>query len=183
MNRLLDALRNLFGDLAPRERMLLGVVGMLAVVVLGWLCAVTPRMASIDEARPPVQTEERDLAVAARVRDELVEIQGRLQAVERRISSGPSGNLFTILEDLAKQSSVAIESMEPQAAATQDRYKETKVQVSLKEVTLAQATNFLHRIESAPQLLSIKSLRVRTRKDKPAHLDVTFTVSSFETKG
>ena len=35
-------------------------------------------------------------------------------------------------------------------------------------------------IESAEQLLSVKSLRVRTRRDQPQALDVTFTVSSFE---
>jgi hypothetical protein len=29
-------------------------------------------------------------------------------------------------------------------------------------------------------VLSIKSLRIRSRKDKPELLDVTFTVSSFE---
>jgi hypothetical protein len=39
---------------------------------------------------------------------------------------------------------------------------------------------YLQRIESAPQLLSIKSLRIRTRSDKPDLLDVNFTVSSFE---
>jgi hypothetical protein len=29
-------------------------------------------------------------------------------------------------------------------------------------------------------VLSVKSLRMRTRKDKPDFLDVTFTVSTFE---
>jgi hypothetical protein len=76
---------------------------------------------------------------------------------------------------------VKVESMEPQAAPAQDRYKETKVQVVLKQVTLAQAVSFLHGIESAPQLLSVKSLRIRTRSEqKEDLLDVTFTVSSFE---
>jgi hypothetical protein len=40
--------------------------------------------------------------------------------------------------------------------------------------------NYLHRIEVSPQVLSVKSLRIRTRSDKPEMLDVTFTVSSFE---
>jgi hypothetical protein len=39
---------------------------------------------------------------------------------------------------------------------------------------------YLHQIETAPQVLSVKSLRIRTRQDKPELLDVTFTVSSFE---
>jgi hypothetical protein len=52
--------------------------------------------------------------------------------------------------------------------------------VALKAVTLAQLVNYLHKIDTAPQVLSIKSLRIRTRKDKPEFLDATFTVSSFE---
>jgi hypothetical protein len=76
---------------------------------------------------------------------------------------------------------VKIESIEPQAAPANDRYKETKVQLVLKQVTLAQAVSFLHGIEASPQLLSVKSLRVRTRAEqKEDLLDVTFTVSSFE---
>ena len=47
-------------------------------------------------------------------------------------------------------------------------------------MTLAQTVNYLHRIESAQQMFSVKSLRIRTRQDKPELLDVRFTVSSFE---
>jgi hypothetical protein len=70
--------------------------------------------------------------------------------------------------------------MEPQSAQSNEAYRETKVEVTLKAVSLAQLANYLHRIESAAQLLSIKSLRMRTRPDKPELLDVSFTVSSFE---
>jgi type II secretory pathway component PulM len=75
--------------------------------------------------------------------------------------------------------------MEPQAAASSDAFRETKVQVVLKQVTLAQIVNFLHKIESAQQMLSVKSLRIRARSDRRTEsaaelLDVTFTVSSFE---
>jgi hypothetical protein len=50
-------------------------------------------------------------------------------------------------------------------------------------VTLAQTVAFLHGVETAPQLLSVKSLRVRTRAEqKEDLLDVTFTVSSFEAR-
>jgi len=70
--------------------------------------------------------------------------------------------------------------MEPRTSKPSDAYEETKVQVVLKSQTLAQVVNYLHRIESAAHLLSIKTLRIRTRADKPELLDVTFTVSSLE---
>ena len=65
-------------------------------------------------------------------------------------------------------------------APTNDRYRETRVEVGLKGVTLPQTVSYLHAIESSRDLLTVKSLRIRTRSDKPELLDVVFTVSSFE---
>jgi len=181
VNSLRDRITVFVAGLAPRERMLLGSAGGLLVLVLVWLVGVAPVLGSIRRAGLRVDTAERQLTVARRLRGDLGQLQGRLAAVERRIGEGPKGNLFTTLEELAKQSAVKVESMEPQSSPSQDRYRETKVQVVLKQVTLAQAVNFLHKIESMPQLLSVKSLRVRTHVDKKEDLlDVTFTVSSFE---
>ncbi len=70
--------------------------------------------------------------------------------------------------------------MEPQATPSNDLYRETKVAVELRQVTLQQTVSYLHQIESSEQVLSVKSLRMRARKDKPGFLDVTFTVSTFE---
>lgn len=181
MNELLERLRSVLGGLAPRERLLLGGAAAALLATLLWLAVVTPALASLDHARLRVANAERDLEMARRLQAQLQEMQGRLGAVEQRIQSGPRGNIFTTLEELAQKSAVKVESMEPQSAPAQERYKETKVQVVLKQVTLAQAVSFLHGIESAPQLLSVKSLRVRTRAEqKEELLDVTFTVSSFE---
>ena len=183
MSDLRDRLAVFIAGLAPRERLLLGGAGAMLALAAAWLLLVAPVLGSIQRARLRVDTAERQLEVAGRLRGELSAVQSRLAVVEKRISAGPKGNLFTTLEELARQSAVKVESMEPQSSPAQDRYRETKVQVVLKQVTLAQAVNFLHKIESAPQLLSVKSLRVRThaeKKEKEDLLDVTFTVSSFE---
>jgi len=103
-----------------------------------------------------------------------------MASVEQRIRGGPQGEIFTALESLARESAVKVDSMEPRTSPANDDYRETKVQVVLRGVTLAQMVSYLQRIEAAPQLLSIKSLRIRTRADKPELLDVNFTVSSFE---
>ena len=181
MNDLLDRVRGALSSLAPRERMLLGGAGAALLVTLLFFGVAMPVVRSLDRASARVAAAERDIQLAQRFQVDLREMQGKLGAVEQRIQSGPKGNIFTTLEELSKKSAVKVESMEPQAAPAQDRYKETKVQVVLKQVTLAQAVSFLHGIESSPQLLSVKSLRVRTRPEqKDDMLDVTFTVSSFE---
>ena len=101
--------------------------------------------------------------------------------VEERIQSGPRGEIFTTLEKLASQS--RREGRLDGAAHRRRRATRTarpRCRWRSKSVTLAQVVNYLHRIDSSAQVLSIKSLRIRTRTDKPELLDVTFTVSSFE---
>ena len=70
--------------------------------------------------------------------------------------------------------------MQEKRGGTNEAYREKKVEVSLKNVTLEQTVNYLYSIESADQLFTIKSMRIRTRSDGSNLLDVTFTVSSFE---
>lgn len=180
MDELLLRLRTKLQALTPRERILLAAVGSLAVLSFVYFALIGPVLWTRQQARAAVTTAEQELEGVRRLRAEYASASGALASVEQRIQQGPSSNLLTTLETLAQQSSVKIESMEPQAAASSERYRETKVQLVLKSVTLAQTVSYLQQIESAPQPLSIKNLRLRTRSDNPELLDVTFTVSSFE---
>jgi general secretion pathway protein M len=169
-----------FRALAPRERLLVASAGGLVVLALLYVAIVNPILSAADLAEQRLLTADQQLRVMERLRREYDEVQQRLADVERRIRSGTRGNLRTTLESLAGQSQVKVESMEPQPSPANDAYRETKVEVGLKGVTLAQTVQYLHQIESSPQVLSVKSLRITTRADKPELLDVTFTVSSFE---
>ena len=180
MKERLQVVLDWWSGLAPREQLLVGVAGGALALVLVWFALVQPIRGSVRAAEERVAVAEQEIELAERLRRELSTLGGELRRVEDRIRRGPRGNLFTILESLAAQSAVVVASVQPQAAPEHERYRETKVQVALQEVTLAQTVHFLHRIESADQLLSIKSLRVRTRSDQSDLLDVTFTVSSFE---
>ena len=180
MKTLLARLRALFANLSVRERLLVSAVGALAVALLCVLL-VLQLLAVGGRLDGRVAAAEQNLEVMTRLRREFDEVSLRLRSVEERIQKGPSGNLRTTLESLAQKAGVPkVESMEPQASPTHERYRETKVEVGLREVTLAQAVTYLHQLEQTPQPLSVKALRIRTRQEKPELLDVTFTVSSFE---
>ncbi|MEN8183580.1 MAG: type II secretion system protein GspM [Myxococcota bacterium] len=180
MNEWLGRLRSAWDRLSARERLLVSGVGGLFGLLVVLLGIVNPLLSASERARERARAADQELSAVVRMRGELDEIQGRLAAVERRIQEGPRREIFTTLETLAGQSGVKVDSMEPQTAPSSEEYKETKVQVVLRGVSLAQLANYLFRIESSPQLLSIKSLRVRTRPDASEMLDVNFSVSSFE---
>jgi general secretion pathway protein M len=181
MDELLSRLRIQLQALTPRERILLGSVGLVAGVLVLYVAVVGPVLSARQNARARVSTAEQELEAVLRLRGEYATASAAVSGVEQRIQQGPSSNLLTTLETLARNSSVKIESMEPQAASSSDRYRETRVQLVLKGVSLSQTVNYLQQLETAPQPLSIKNLRLRTRTDNPELLDVTFTVSSFET--
>jgi general secretion pathway protein M len=160
--------------------MLVSGVGLVLSAILVWFGLIAPLIAAGANVGSRVAGAERDLEIAQRLRRDYDEIHQRLSTVEERIQTGPRGNLRTTLESLAQRASVKIDSMEPQAAPAGDRYRETKVEVALKQVSLPQTVRYLHEIESTEELLSVKALRIRTRPDQPELLDVSFTVSSFE---
>jgi general secretion pathway protein M len=180
MNAWLARLRTAYEGLSSQERLLVLIAGGLFAVFVLFLGVVNPVLRAASSAAARVGSAEQELEAVRRLRREYDEVHGRLATVEERIRSGPRGEIFTTLEKLASESAVKIDSMEPRTSPASDAYRETKVQVALKSVTLAQLVNYLHRIDSSEQVLSIKSLRIRARKDKPDLLDVTFTVSSFE---
>jgi general secretion pathway protein M len=175
-NRVLNA----FNGLEARERLLVSIVGLLLAAALLYLAVVGPILRASDRGEARLATADQRLQVMQRLRRDYDDVEGRLADVEQRIQRGSRGELRTTLELLAQQASVKVESMEPQASPAHSKYRETKVEVGLKNVTLTQTVHYLHQIDIAPQALSVKSLRIRTRPDQPELLDVTFTVSSFE---
>ena len=117
-----------------------------------------------------------------RLRREYDDVAGPARRASSSASAAkPRGNLRTTLESLASQR-VGEGRIDGAAGVPAERSPTARPRSrsALAGVTLPQTVNYLHQIESAPQVLSVKSLRIRTRPDKPELLDVTFTVSSFE---
>ena len=180
MKEIWGRIRAAFENLAPRERALVSAAGGMLALSLVYVAVVMPALAWGARADQRLGAAQQQPDAMQRLRSEYDDVNARLSAVEKRIPRGASGSLRTKLENLAQRSSVKVESMEPQSSPANDSYKETKVEVALKSVSLEQAVTYLTGIESAPQVLSVKSLRIRKRAEKNALLDVTFTVSSFE---
>jgi type II secretory pathway component PulM len=175
-----DRLLTAWSGLEQRERLLVSLVGALLAAGLLYIAVIGPILRASDASEDRLATADQRLQLMERMRRDYDDVQGRLADVEQRIQRGARSELRTTLESLAQQASVKVESMEPQASPAHPKYRETKVEVGLRNATLAQTVHYLHQIDIAPQALSVKSLRIRTHAEQPDLLDVTFTVSSFE---
>lgn len=188
-------MKDLFGRLVvvweglmPRERILVAVAGGALALLLLFFGIVAPIQSVSERATDAADDASRELDMMVRMKREWDGLHGRLDQVETRIQQTRSQqNLLTLLESLAARAGVKPTSMEKRQSGESDAYEETKVEVSLKNVTLRQAVSYLSSIETHDQPLSVKSLRVkrrpgRARGDQPAPdlIDVTFSVSTFK---
>lgn len=189
MSELMGRMRILWDGLAPRERILVGIAGGALALTILLFGLILPIMSATDNATQGADDAERELVAMHRMKREWDGLHQRLSSVENRIkTSRNGGNLLTLLESLAARAGVKPTSMEKRQSGESEEYEETKVEVSLKNVTLQQAVSYLSSIESADQPLSVKSLRIKRRparpragEEKPEDLiDVTFSVSGFK---
>ncbi len=189
MSELLGRIQVLWAGLAPRERILVGVAGGSLAILLLLFGVVMPVMAATENATSNAENAERQLAMMQRMRRDWDSLHLRLDAVETRIQgSRDEQNLLTLLASLAARAGVKPTSMEKRQSGESEQYEETKVEVSLKSVSLQQAVSYLASIESAAQPLSVKSLRIKRRPSRARKpnakardlIDVTFSVSAFK---
>jgi type II secretory pathway component PulM len=184
VNELWSRIRATWENLSPRERLLLSIVTGLFGLLLTALAVVSPILSAADSARARVEQAEQQVELMVRLRREYDEIHGRLAVVENQIgSSRDDRKIRTLLDSLASRSAVKIDSMEERETPESDLYRETKMEVALRNVTLTQTVSYLHNIESADRVLSVKSLRIKSSRGRSSNaelLDVTFTVSAFD---
>jgi Tfp pilus assembly protein PilO len=182
VNPILVRLINLWDNFSARERMLVSVAGASISVSLIVIGVIQPILGAASNIELRAEVAERQLEAMNRLRREYDVVSTSLGAVEAQIGANPQKrNLLTLLESLASKSSVKINSMEERKAQEDEKFKETRVEVRLKRVSLQAAVSYLHAIESSDQLLTVKSLNMKNRTDRSSLLDVTFNVSTFET--
>ncbi len=183
MSSLLATLRAHLAKRNPRERWLLVLVGVVTSAIVLDLVVIDPLSERADLAQANAAQLERDVARALRIASDVRMLQGELASVEPRIRSGERTNLLSELEKLAAAAAISesqLESIKERRVSANPRYPETRVEVSLRGTTLEQAVDYLYRIETAPILLIVRSLRVRARRGPEELVDVQFAVSTFE---
>lgn len=182
MNELLARLNTAWSGLSDRERTLVGLAGGTIAISILFLGIIQPIAMLADNIENRADAAEQQLLVMNRLRRQYDVVNASLTKVEDQIRANHERrNLLTLLESLAAESSIVVDSMEERKAQDDEKFKETRVEVRLKSVSLRHTVTYLHAIESSDQLLTVKSLRIKNRTDKSSLLDVTFNVSTFDT--
>lgn len=177
--------------LSKRERALVAIALLAAVVIAGYLYVVEPiRQRNAQEAELiPVREarlERRRALIAQRagLATELAEADTRVAAESLRLLQGPTpplaaSELQKLIKDLA--ATVGVEVRSERVLPTVDRNGLVEVPI---EITVAggirESVNLLSRIDQTPKLLTVQDFKMRVVSlGQPRDLLTTITVAGY----
>ncbi len=177
--------------LSKRERALVGVALLGAVVIGGYIYVVEPlrqRNAQQNELIPvrEARLERRRMLIGQRaaLTAELAEADKRVAALSERLLQGPTpplaaSELQKLVKDLA--AGVGVEVRSERVLPTADRNGLVEVPI---EITVAggirESVNLLSRIDQTPKLLTVQDFKMRVVSlGQPRDLLTTLTVAGY----
>jgi type II secretory pathway component PulM len=178
-------------SLSPRERVVVGVAALVALVIGGYLLVVEPILARsrIAETTVPVREaalERRRLLVGQRSRlaEELAAVDARLAMDARRLLRGPTAPLAAselqkIVKDLLAAGSVEVRSERVLPASDQNGLLEVPIELTIFG-NIRDIVNALSRLEGADRPLAVKDFKIRVvAVGQPRELLTTLTVAGY----
>lgn len=179
---MMQTLRERWQQLAPRERIILLIGGIVIGLSLVFVLAVDPLLSTLDRLERQTARKQKDLHELALLsreytakRDRLAKAENRLAPVDGRFS------LLTFMEEATTSARVRdrIAGMQPQIQSLSQGYEETAVDLRLEGVQLPELLALLAAIDQAPYDLQVRHLKIRPKFDNPVNLDATVRVLSY----
>ncbi|MDH3394482.1 MAG: hypothetical protein OEL66_10785 [Desulfobulbaceae bacterium] len=169
--------------LAKREKVLVGVAGGLAVLFVILQLLVFPFLDKMDGLRSGVDAKETALHEMQLLREEYLSSRQGYQSVGQFLAQRKKGfTLFPFLEEAASVSAIKgnIKYMKPSESTGEGDRRESQVEMKLEKVSLQQLVDFLGRIESPENVVSVRRITIQESKSLANALDVILQVVTFE---
>ncbi|MDQ2645892.1 MAG: hypothetical protein M3020_18905 [Myxococcota bacterium] len=175
------SLRERFERLEDREKKLLGILGIVAVV--GGVLIVPLGVAAALHSERTANQELRDAILAldtAKPEIDAAHVQQR--AIEARYAN-PAPPLAAYLSKVAAEVEIEIpESQDRQAVPHGKRYEERSTKINIRKTGMLKIAKFMEKIAQSGHPVSITQLSIRKRSVEPDSYDVDMIVSAFDRK-
>ena len=185
MERLLERLRRLrasaeawFGALAPRERTLVSAAAAAVVLFVLFLAGTAvSRGISAREAR--IEAKTRVLSQVGKLAASYRAAQGERQALEARLKGRPV-QLMSHVSQTGAALGIEVNDLRPTGAPVEtEGLVEESVEVSLPRLDMGRLARLLQALEGGPGVVKVRRVRITTRSDDPALVDVTLVVATY----
>ena len=168
--------------LQRREQILVVGAGVVMLLAALFTFVVDPLLARAANLDRRLAVADRQLSEAHALRLDYQRQQQAIDRIDAQLRRQPrTFAIFSHLEQVAGQIGIQdkIQSMNTVAGPPNTVYKEDAVEVRMEGVTLAQLTDYLHRLEQSPQVLKIKRLQIKPTRESRQLLSVRFRLSVF----
>lgn len=165
-----------------RERTFLTLGAAALAITLFYAVVYEPVMTKLDQFDKRIQLQSvrhRELLDLSR---KYTDLKNAVGETEKKLTRSRGFSIMSHLENLAVKTEVKdrVVQMKPKQGQTTRHYKENLVEIKMEKVTLTTLVKYLNQIESSPELLRIREMKVKPRFDNPNMVDAVFTISAFE---
>ncbi len=163
-----DSIRGFLEGLSPRDR---GLLVFMIVMILGG--AGYFAQGAMVKASKKVKNQLNAASMAQHSVDTLLReynaLSGTAEALDARLEAGADFTPLTWLEQLGNEMGIGanIKSITERGVDVTDYYRAQKIDIDVRDLTLPQVIEFLHRLEGAAQAIWISESSLLTdRKDR-----------------
>ncbi len=167
--------------LAKREKnFVIGAACFLGIFFLFQLI-IFPFFEKKDRMRKGIKTREIELEEVIRLCGEYEAYKGDSQSIGQVLARRKRGfTLRTFLQQKANEAGVIIGRINEFPSKETGSFIESTMEVRLEAVTLQQLKEYLYRIESPEDLVSVPTISIKQNKREPGYHDVTLRALTFE---
>ena len=174
-----------FAKLNKREKyIILGVCTVLVLFVVVQVI-VRPLFARNDRLQNQLRAQTAALAEMQKMRVAYEGLRAATQMSTARFDQRGQGfTLYKFMNRLAGETGIKenIKSMKPTTTEQKNsRYKVSRVDMRPESITLAQLTDYLHRLETSANMINIKKMSITKKEDKEGLLTAILQVETLET--
>ncbi len=172
-------------ELSKREKYAIyGGSGLVCLMLLNWL--IIPPLRDAHGARSgTLAARTADREDMLNMKSEYEGIKRRASASARRFAGRKSGfTLFSFLDSLAGDAEIKehITYMKPSTSSPKGSpYRISQVEMKLQNITMAQLTTYLHKVETSKNMVSVKRLSVSRDKKQEGFIDAVLQVETSAT--
>lgn len=173
-----DRIRALINGMAPREQALVAFTAAVVLLVIGWFLQGAMDDAKSKLTRQIAATAQAQIQVDA-LMAEFTSLDAMVTELDTKLEAGRDFQPLTWIESVGNEMAITekIRSVNERGVENTDYYSAAKINIRIDDLSLAQVTDFVYRLESAPQAVRIDEFRVKTdRKDRNI-LDLTMEIA------
>jgi general secretion pathway protein M len=171
-------------QLNRREK--IGLVAAAAVILVVGLVelVISPVSAYVNRLDRTLAAQSAALAEMQRLTAQYESLRADSEAQQARLNQRQKGfTLFSFLDRTAGQVRLKdrIAYMKPSADPIKDTpYRLSRVEMKIQAVSLPQLVGFLHRVETAPEAITVKRLSITQTGKEERLIDAVLQMETFE---